>query len=136
MADITHLSAVADAHGFAVVFPQGFELSWSVPGGLPTPAHEAGIDDVAFVRSLLDSIGPDYQLDTSRAVAAGISNGGHLAQALGCALADHLVGVVTVAAPLRTGSPPSCVPARPLSVLEIVGGHDRDVATFPDTLNF
>ncbi len=49
--DVTHLSAVADAHGFAVVFAQGYEESWSVPGGLPTPAHEARIDDIAFTRT-------------------------------------------------------------------------------------
>lgn len=84
MADVTHLAAVSDAHGFAVLFPQGYGDSWSVPGGLATPAHEAGIDDVAFVRELLDSVGPTYQLDASRAVATGISNGGHLVEALAC----------------------------------------------------
>jgi len=134
MADITHLSDVADAHGFAVVFPQGYGDSWSVPGGLATPARDAGIDDVAFARSLLDSIGPQNQLDTSRAVATGISNGGHLTEALGCALADHLVGIVPVAAPLR--GPANCAPSRPLSVLEIVGSDDQDAATFQDTLAF
>ena len=133
MADITHLSAAADEHGFAVVFPQGYGNSWSVPGGLPTPARKAGIDDVAFVRSLLDSIGADYQLDTSRAIAAGISNGGHLAETLGCALADHLLGIVPVAAPLR-GPGTNCVPSRAVSVLEIVGSDDQDPSTFPEAL--
>jgi len=136
MAEITHLSAVADAHGFAVLFPQGYGQSWSVPGGLPTPAHEAGIDDVAFTRSLLDTVGPEYQLDTSHAIAAGISNGGHLAETLGCALTDHLVGIVPVAAPLRAQTPATCAPSRALSVLEIVGSDDQQLATFPDTLAF
>jgi polyhydroxybutyrate depolymerase len=133
MADITHLSAVADEHGFAVVFPQGYGNSWSVPGGLPTPAQKAGIDDVAFVRSLLDSIGPDYQVDASRAIATGISNGGHLAETLGCALADRLLGIVPVAAPLR-GTAANCVPSRAVSVLEIVGSDDQDPSTFPKAL--
>ena len=136
MADVTHLSIVADGHGFAVVFPQGFANSWSVPGGLDTPAHAAGIDDIAFVRSLLDAIGPRYHLDTSRAVVTGISNGGHLAHALGCVLADHLAGIVPVAAPLPIGSASKCKPSRPLSVLEIVGSIDQDASTFPDTLAF
>lgn len=136
MEDLTHLSDVADAHGFAVVFPQGYGNSWSVPGGQPTPAQKAGIDDVAFVRSLLDQIGPEYQLDTSRAVATGISNGGHLAQTLGCALADHLVGVVPVAAPLPLTPPSNCAPSRALSVLEIVGTDDQGTPTFPGTLAF
>ena len=105
LADVTHLAAVADAHGFAVLFPQGYGDSWSVPGGLATPAHEAGIDDVAFARDLLDAVGPTYQIDSSRVVATGISNGGHLVEALACALADHLMGIVPVAAPLPPGGP-------------------------------
>ena len=136
MSDVTHLTAVADRHGFAVLFPQGYGNSWSVPGGLATPAHQAGIDDVAFVRSLLDWIGPRYGLDTSRAVATGISNGGHLAQALGCALSDQLVGIVPVAAPLPVDTPANCKPSRPVSVLDIVGTDDQDASTFPDTLAF
>ena len=136
MADVTHLSAVADAHGFAVLFPQGYGNSWSVPGGLSTPAHKAGINDVAFARSLLDSVGAQHQLDASRAVAAGISNGGHLAQTLGCKLADHLVGIVTIAAPLPIDPPADCRPSRSLSVLEIVGTDDQKSSTFADTLAF
>ena len=136
LADVTHLAAVADAHGFAVLFPQGYGNSWSVPGGLPTPAHEAGIDDVAFARDLLDSVGPTYQLDSSRAVATGISNGGHLVEALACSLADHLRGIVPVAAPLRPGGPAACRPSRSISVLEIFGSDDLNGVAFPDTLAF
>ena len=136
LAGITHLSATADAHGFAVVFPQGYGNSWSVPGGQPTPAHVAGIDDVAFARSLLDGLGPKYQLETSNAVATGISNGGHLAETLGCSLADHLLGFVPVAAILRGDSGSKCVPSHPLSVLEIVGSDDQPASTFTDTLAF
>jgi polyhydroxybutyrate depolymerase len=136
MSEVTHLAAVADAHGFAVVFPQGYQDSWAVPGGLPTPANEAGIDDVAFIRSLLDSIGPEHGLDLSRVVATGISNGGHLVQTLGCKLSDRLIGIVPVAAPFPVGSPAECQPSRPLSVLEIVGTDDQERATFPSTLTF
>ena len=135
-ADITHLAVVADAHGFAVLFPQGYGNSWSVPGGLATPAHEAGIDDIAFVRELLDSVGPTYQLDSSRAVATGISNGGHLVEALACSLSNHLMGIVPVAAPLRPDGPAQCRPSRPVSVLEILGSDDLDGVAFSDTLAF
>jgi len=136
MSSVTHLSGVADAHGFAVLFPQGYSRSWSVPGGASTPAHNAGIDDVAFIGALLDSIGPRYGLDTSRVAATGISNGGYLVQALGCSLANHLEGIVPVAAPIESSRTAGCVPSRPVSVLEIVGTDDQDAASFPDTLAF
>jgi polyhydroxybutyrate depolymerase len=136
MSNVTHLSAVADTHGFAVLFPQGYARSWSVPGGAPTPAHNAGIDDVAFVSALLDSVGPRYGLDTSRVTAAGISNGGYLVQVLGCALAGRLAGIVPVAAPIRNPPTVACNPSRPISVLEIVGSDDQDAGSFPGTLAF
>ena len=136
LAEVTHLAAVADAHGFAVLFPQGYSNSWSVPGGLATPAHEAGIDDVAFVRELLDSVGPTYQLDSTHALATGISNGGHLVEALACSLASDLMGIVPVAAPLRPAGPANCRPSRSVSVLEIVGSDDLGGGAIPDTLAF
>ena len=123
MSRITHLSAVADRHGFAVLFPQGYGQSWAVPGGA-TPAQQAGIDDVAFVRTLLDTVGRTYGLDTSRVVATGISNGGILTELLGCVLADRLIGIVPVAGLMRRNTMAACSPAKPISVLGIHGTTD------------
>ncbi len=123
MSRITHLSAVADRHGFAVVFPRGYGQSWAVPGG-NTPAEQAGIDDVAFVRTLLDVVARTYGLDTSRVVATGISNGGILTELLGCSLADRLIGIVPVAGLMRRNTSTTCSPARPISVFGIHGTSD------------
>ena len=123
MSRVTHLSAVADGHGFAVLFPQGYGQSWAVPGG-NTPAQQAGIDDVAFVRTLLDIVGPTYGLDTSRVVATGISNGGILTELLGCSFADRLIGIVPVAGLMRRNTSAACSPSRPISVFGIHGTGD------------
>jgi polyhydroxybutyrate depolymerase len=120
---ITHLSKLADAHGFAVVFPQGYGQSWAVPGG-STPAQQAGIDDVAFVRAMIDLVGRTNDLDTSRVVATGISNGGIFTELLGCAMADRLIAIVPVAGLMRRDTAARCAPARPLSVLAIHGTGD------------
>jgi polyhydroxybutyrate depolymerase len=141
MSRITHLSTVADAHGFAVLFPEGYKQSWAVPGS-DTPAQKAGIDDVAFVRSLLDFLGPQYGVDSSNAMATGISNGGFLVQVLGCRLADHLAGIVPVASLISRSNAADCAPSRPVSVLEIYGtadalyGGDQNTLSFADTLAF
>ena len=123
LSNITHLSAVADRHGFAVLFPQGYERSWAVPGG-STPAQQAGIDDVAFVRALIESVGQQYSLDPRRVVATGLSNGGILTELLGCSLADRLIGIAPVAGLMRRNTAASCSPARPISVFEIHGVDD------------
>src|SRR2546427_1189480 len=93
---VTHLSKVGDARWFAVLFPDGYRQSWAVPGSV-TPALQAGIDDVAFVRSLLDFVGDQYGVDSSNLTATGISNGGFFGQVLGCRLADHLAAIAPVA---------------------------------------
>jgi polyhydroxybutyrate depolymerase len=143
MSYITHLSEVANTHGFAVLFPNGYKQSWAVPGS-DTPAQNAGIDDVGFVRSLLDSVGPHYGFDSSRVIATGISNGGIFVQVLGCLLADHLAGIVPVAGLMRRDVAAHCAPSRPVSVLEIHGTDDplapysgsQDFLSFADTHAF
>jgi polyhydroxybutyrate depolymerase len=146
MSRITHLSAVADVHGFAALFPQGYGQSWAVPGG-STPAQQAGIDDVAFVRELLDAVARAYELDASHVVATGISNGGILTEVLGCTLADRLLAIVPVAGLMRRDTAAKCVPARPISVWAIHATTDPIAAyagvpgaegflSFPETLGF
>ena len=146
MSRITHLSKVADAHGFAVLFPQGYQKSWALPGG-STPAAQAGIDDVAFVRTLLDSAVRLYGLDAMRVVATGISNGGILTELLGCSLSGMLIGIVPVAGLMRRDTAANCAPLRPISVFGIHGIDDPIASyagvpgaggflSFPDTLAF
>jgi polyhydroxybutyrate depolymerase len=143
LSSITHLSDVANTHGFAVLFPNGYMQSWAVPGS-ETPAQKAGIDDVAFVRSLVDSLSPQYGFDSSRVIATGISNGGIFAQVLGCRLADHLAGIVPVAGLMRRNTAAQCAPSRPVSVLEIHGTNDplapyqggKDFLSLAQTLAF
>ena len=136
MSRVSHLSRVADEHGFAVLFPDGYKQSWAVPGSA-TPAQQAGIDDVAFVRTLLDALGSRYGIDSSSVIATGISNGGFFVQVLGCRLADHLAGIVPVAGLMSRALAASCAPSRAISVLEIIGSADG-LYTGPDqnTLSF
>src|SRR5207253_1027879 len=82
-----------------------------------TPAQQAGIDDVAFVRTLLEAVGKLYGLDPARVVATGISNGGILTEFLGCSLSERLLGIVPVAGLMRRDTAAGCKPARPISVL-------------------
>jgi len=146
MSDVTHLAIIADRHGFAVLFPQGFKDTWAVPG-FDTPALQSGVDDVAFVRALIDDVGIRFQLDTSRVVAVGLSNGAFLSQLLGCAIAGRLIGIVPVAGVMLRKTLASCVPSRRISVLEIHGTDDPVVAyngvagadgslSFTETLGF
>lgn len=127
LADVTGLGALADAHGFAVLLPDGYERTWAVPLD-DSPAEQAGIDDVAFVRRLLEAVSSQYDLDASHVIAAGLSAGAAFAQFLGCSAADRLIGVVASAGPLPRGTAASCKPARKISVILMHGTEDPIVS--------
>jgi polyhydroxybutyrate depolymerase len=123
MARITHLNQIADRHAFVVVYPQGVENSWA--GGLGgTPADQAGVDDVGFVRALIDQLARSDRVDTTRVFATGLSSGGFMAHRLGCDLSDRIAGIAPVAATLPSAVAPICAPPHPMPVLEMHGTLD------------
>jgi polyhydroxybutyrate depolymerase len=107
---------LADKEKFLVVYPDALERRWNDLGGTA--------DDVGFLLAIVDKLATDGLVDKSRVYAAGISNGGMMAQRLACEQADRLAGIATVAGGLPTGLAATCKPARPLPVLVIHGSED------------
>lgn len=118
----TRLDAVADRMGFMVVYPNGIDHSWAA--GVNSPADRAGVNDIAFVRTLLARLEQKYPVDRSRIVLTGFSNGAHLVQWLGCRMASNLYAIVPVSGALAQSLQPDCHPARPLTVVAFHGTAD------------
>jgi polyhydroxybutyrate depolymerase len=123
MARLSGLDAVADAHGFVVVYPQGIGNSWAGGKG-DTPADEAGVDDVGFVDALIDRLVAEDGIDPTRVFATGMSSGGFMTQRLGCELASRIAGIAPVAATLIETIAQTCAPGVHMPVLEIQGTAD------------
>lgn len=89
----SRLPAKGDLEGFITVSPEGSDAlrRWNYPG-------VGGVDDVAFVRDLLDRLETDLCVDARRVFAAGISNGSAFAQIVACAMPDRIAAVAAVAA--------------------------------------
>lgn len=114
-------SEKANAEGFIVAFPTGSPIpagtgysgaEWSAgDGSIPAPS---GVDDVAFIRTLVAQIASDGCIDPGRVYATGVSNGGAMAHWLGCKAADLFAAVAPVDADIM-GHP--CQPSRPIPVL-------------------
>jgi len=121
MADSTHFDRTASANGFIVAYPQGQSGLWNA--GLCCPA--AGADDVGFLTQLLDRLESRYPVDTSRVFVAGGSLGAMMAYRFACERADRVGAVVSVAGAMVLAD---CHPTRPVSVLEIHGTADTNVA--------
>jgi polyhydroxybutyrate depolymerase len=120
---LTHLNKVSDEYGFIVVYPDGLERSWADGRG-GTPADKNGVDDVKFVSALIDKVESEYQVDTARVYATGMSNGGFMSGRLACELSDRVAAVAIVAASLSESVAARCHPAKPVSVMIIQATED------------
>jgi polyhydroxybutyrate depolymerase len=119
---LTGMNAVADREGFFVLYPEGLGVAQSFNAGTCCGvALRDHVDDVAFVRAMLDRVARDYRVDPRRVFATGMSNGGFLAHRLACELSDRIAAVAPVAGLLGI---PNCRPARPVSIFQFHGTAD------------
>jgi polyhydroxybutyrate depolymerase len=100
-----------------VVYPVGYLQSWNA-GSCCGPAYTAGVDDFAFVSSLIRQLAAEKNV--GEVFLVGYSNGGRLAFHLACADARAVRAIVVVAA-VPTGA---CAPGPPLSLLHLAGTLD------------
>ncbi len=128
----TGFDEVSDTNGFLVVYPAGLDLpsgggtsrSWNA-GECCDPASSAGVDDVAFLVKLLDTLESRYPVDPRRVYVAGHSNGAFMAQRLGCERPDRFRAIASVAGALSSST---CAPLQAVPMLQIYGTADQNVA--------
>jgi polyhydroxybutyrate depolymerase len=121
---------IAEANGFVVVYPDGVGVgpnqanrTWN-SGACCGVAQREDVDDVTFVRMLIERLRSQYPIDSKRVFAAGHSNGGMQAYRLACELADQIVAVGVQSSSLEFDG---CRPAKPVSLLHIHGTADQNV---------
>ncbi len=115
---MTNYNAVADQHGFVVVYPDGIDFSWADGRGASVPDRQ-GVDDVGFLVALADRLTQDFGIDRGRVFATGMSAGAFMANRLACSRADVFSAVAPVAGTLGSAFP--CSPSQPVSVLISTG---------------
>jgi polyhydroxybutyrate depolymerase len=125
----TRFDEVADENGFIAVFPHGsgrlsdeFLLTWN-SGNCCGYARAQDIDDVAFLRAVVEAVLRDYGADARRVYVTGMSNGGMMSYRLAC----EASGVFAAAAPVAGALNVDCNPGQPVSLLAIHGTGDRMV---------
>jgi polyhydroxybutyrate depolymerase len=133
MREWTTFDRQADAWGFAIGYPDGVGGCWADGRGVTT-ADEAGVDDVAFLRAIIDWSAERYGTPADRAVVAGMSNGAFMAHRMGIAASDQVAVIAAVAgglpASLRDSQPSHAVSAMLLhgtgdTMSPIGGGYSR-----------
>jgi polyhydroxybutyrate depolymerase len=119
------MSAKADRENFIAVYPKGTGRASMFPtwnsGNCCAYAMENHIDDVGFLRALIESLEHNYAVDARRVYATGISNGGMMSYRLACELADKIAAIAPVEGALNV----DCRPTAPVSVIIFHGTADR-----------
>jgi len=120
------LNEKADQEGFLAVYPSGsgraeHVLTWNA-GNCCGYAQQEKINDVEFVRRVLDDLAGAAQVDADRVYATGMSNGAMMAYRLASELSDRIAAVAPVGGPTGTDD---CHPRRPVSVLHFHGTDDK-----------
>jgi polyhydroxybutyrate depolymerase len=115
------MDALADREGFLVVYPDGTGpvaerfLTWNA-GTCCGPAASSQVDDVAFVRALLDDLAGRVDYDRTRVYATGLSNGAMMSYRLAAELSERIAAIAPVAGSMALAR---FVPARGVPVLHI-----------------
>ncbi len=111
----------ADETGALVVYPDGVGHGWNDGRhDLKSRSVKDNVDDVGFLRALVEALGRRYPLDHERVYVTGISNGGMMTLRLACEASDTFRGFVAVAASLGEDLAARCRPAaaRPVAVID------------------
>ncbi|MFO0918938.1 MAG: PHB depolymerase family esterase [Planctomycetaceae bacterium] len=127
------LSETADQAGFIIIYPSG-------TGREPLLTWNAGwfngkinrVDDVKFLREMLDEAGDLLHVDPQRIYACGMSNGGMMCYRLAAELSDRIAAIAPVAGTIALEE---CHPSRPVPVLHFHGTQDELVPFRSDPAN-
>jgi polyhydroxybutyrate depolymerase len=119
------MDETADREGFLAVYPNGTGvlsnrlLTWNA-GSCCGYALNNKVDDVAFVRALLDNLAKHAEIDRDRIYATGLSNGAMMAYWLAIQAPDLMAAIAPVAgAQLK-------LPFRPKAPMPIMHIHSVD----------
>jgi polyhydroxybutyrate depolymerase len=119
---------IADTANFLILVPNGElnyigQQNWNVFDAPGT----GGVDDVAFLAALIDTICARYSVDSTRIYSTGRSNGGFMSYELACQLSHRIAAVASVAGTQNVGRLAGCNPQHPTPILAIHGTADNSI---------
>jgi polyhydroxybutyrate depolymerase len=138
--DMTKMDSVSERYNMIVAYPDGtrsilgkISADWN-SGECCGYAARQNVDDMSFLRGIIDDLSRHGIVNPRRIYVAGFSSGAELAYRAGCELADRVSAIGVVSGSIALGH---CHPARPVSLLAIQGTADDEVPfddDIPDSL--
>lgn len=133
----TYMNEKSNEEGFIALYPNGIcrllpIRTWNV-GFCCGLALKRNVDDVGFIKTLIQRLLSSYNINESKIFVTGHSNGGMMAYRLGSELSDMIAAIAPVAASIggyETEDSDLWIisqPQQPVSVLAIHGRLDENV---------
>jgi polyhydroxybutyrate depolymerase len=128
----------ADVYGFLLVVPVS---SWRTPISTGSPGiwtwedynlakfFPTPPDDSGFIRNLIQTLSPQYNIDPNRVFVMGMSAGAEMTHRLGIDLSDVIAAIAPVSGAVWDSTPKPPLPNAlfPVSVLEFHGDLDTSI---------
>ena len=90
---------MADRHGFIALYPDGYENNWNdCRKDAPFAAKKENVDDVGFLRALVEQYQTSNGVDPAKVFTFGYSNGGQMAYRLAIEQPNFVAAIAAVAA--------------------------------------
>ena len=125
------LEYYSDTAHFLLVVPQALRdprsgaATWNSGATFQGMVLNGGVDDVGFIKALIDTLSLQRNIDQDRIYICGFSMGGFMAYRLACELSDRVAAIASVAGDLGNGF--SCRPSRAIPILDLHGTADSAV---------
>jgi Poly(3-hydroxybutyrate) depolymerase len=119
------MSNQAEKDNFIVAYPEGTGpvyrglLTWNA-GSCCGTASKSKINDIKFLRAMIDEIEQQFDIDKNRIYLAGVSNGGMMAYRAASELSDVVAAIASVEGCMLT----KCTASQPVSVVAFHGTED------------
>lgn len=121
----SRFDSLAQRDGFVVIYPSAVDGNWNDGRGVAfMRAQRENIDDVKFVRAIIDEVAKTASIDRSRIFACGISNGGFFSHRLAAEASDMVAGIAPVVGGMAPAIYEKFRPQYPVSILIIQGDAD------------
>jgi polyhydroxybutyrate depolymerase len=115
------LISKSEEAGFIAVFPNGYSrmpsgilATWNA-GSCCGGAQKNNVDDVGFLREVIQRVERHANVDRSRVFVTGMSNGALMSWRMACEASDLVRGIAPVEG---TDNTAHCMPSRPVAVIE------------------
>jgi polyhydroxybutyrate depolymerase len=125
MERFSRFTPLSEEEGFIVVYPDAISRNW-VDGreDFKARSHRDQVDDVEFIRTLIDILEERYSIDPKRIFVTGPSNGGIFSHLIGAEVSDRIAAIAPVIGGMAPKVAREFQPEEPVAVLILQGTED------------